>query len=444
MVAYRSHDAVEEVNNAEVETSFSLSALDSFVRYSYREALDTPDPLSPISPETLCFPIYLSPTVPISLPLTTVESEYFEYYCCEVAPTISVVPNHLNYFLQVFLPLAYSDQLVLYCLVAWGYIFRYKQLKQNNPFLARARQLLSKNNHNFITSLASYIILMCIEITTGDTMAWSRYLTNCYDSINAMGGFGVMKNYSEQGKVLAENFAYFDILASQSNENGTYYPVYEYDNLFNMVNTGGFVDPLLGCTRPLILILGDVINLVVETKALKENPCYTDVEKLEKALTKANAIETKLKKAKIFTLDYQILAESNNDEMSYHQEMFELYRLTIQMYMNQTIRRLPPIVPEMQLLLGKATAHMSSLVDSPLRLGLTFPLLVTGMNSVTEKERDLTSLNIKLIGVNYEFESIGKLERVIREVWDLNPAGILCIDYFEVTKKFGWKLNIGR
>lgn len=400
----------------------------------------------PASFDTLIFPLYQSPSVPLCLTLSPSETEYFEYYCRAVAPKISVVPNHLNHFLQVFLPLAYKDESVLYCLVAWGYTIsnHSKRIEQGNPFMDRAKNLLKRSEPGFITSLASYIILMCIEITTGDTMTWSRYLTNCFDSINKMGGFGILKNYSEEGRALAENFAYFDILASQSNENGTYYPVYEYCNLFNTTNTGGFVDPLLGCTRPLILILGDVINLIVEIRALKENNCYTNIEKLQTIMTKTEEIELKLKSAKIFTIDYQILAESNNNEMNYHHQMFELYRIAIQMYVKQAIRRLPPNVPEMQLYLGMANEYLNSLIESPLRLGLSFPLLITGMNSVTEEDRNRSSCNLESLGLNYEFDSVDKLKKLIHEVWDLNKDGKLCIDYFEVTRRFGWKLNLGR
>ena len=79
-----------------------------------------------------------------------------------------------------------------------------------------------------------------------------------------------------------------------------------------------------------------------------------------------------------------------------------------------------------------------------MRLGLSFPLLITGMNSVTEEDRNRTSCNLELLGRNYEFDSIDKLKQLIQEVWNLNKDGSLCIDYFEVTRKFGWKLNIGR
>lgn len=51
-----------------------------------------------------------------------------------------------------------------------------------------------------------------------------------------MGGFQILKNYSSEGKILAQDFAYFDILVSQSNENGTYYPVAEYVDIYNSDN----------------------------------------------------------------------------------------------------------------------------------------------------------------------------------------------------------------
>lgn len=389
------------------------------------------------------FPVYESPLWPLVLSLNTKQLEYFEYYCQNVAPVISVVPKKFNYFLKLFLPMAHHNKSVLYALVAWGGIFK---AHHDNLPNSSGKQLIhtvkfhiQESENTFITSLTAYLILMCIEITTGSTFGWSGYLTNCYDLINKMGGFKVLKNYSDDGKILAENFAYFDILASQSNENGTYYPVSEYNSIF--LRDGNMVDPLQGCTRPLILILGNVINLVVEFKMLdSRSPDY--YEKLDSILRRASIQETKLAEAKIYQNDYKLLKDA--DEFIYHEQMFKLYSISIQLYIKLALRRLPAVVPEIQLLLKRANSCLAVLIESPLKLGLCFPLLIAGLNSVAPEDRLTITQRLDYMKQKYEFNSIAKIEMVILEVWNLNFNGCLCIDYFEVTKKFGWKFNIGR
>lgn len=388
-------------------------------------------------------PLYKSPTLPLVLTLNSKELEYFEFYCNNVAHNISVVPKKYNYFLKVFLPMSHNNEAVLYSLISWGCILKAHVESRNTStglaLIENAKAYILLQPDKFLTSLASYLILMCIEITTGSTFGWSHYLTNCYDLINQMGGFKILKNYSEEGKVLAENFAYFDILASQSNENGTYYPITEYNNIFNM--TSNLVDPLLGCAKPLILILGEVINLVVRFRNLKpESNDY--FESLEDSLKKASNLENKLNKAKILKHDYQVLNDIG--DLSYHEQMFELYCITIQLYIAQAVRRLPPVVPQIQLELKKANIFVDALIMSPLKLGLCFPLLITGISSVSIEDRLLTMRRLELLKQKYQFKSIDKIRFIIDEVWNSNKNGSLCIDYFEITKKHGWKLNIGR
>lgn len=388
-------------------------------------------------------PLYESPLWPLVLTLNMNQLEHFEYYCKNVAPVISVVPKKFNYFLKLFLPMAHHNKSVLYALIAWGGIFkaRHENLSGNtrDQMIQTVKFHIYEERYNFITSLTAYLILMCIEITTGSTFGWSGYLTNCYDLINEMGGFKVLKNYSDEGKILAENFAYFDILASQSNENGTYYPVSEYSSIFS--KDGNMVDPLQGCTRPLILILGDVINLVVEFKMLDPlSPDYFD--KLDSILRRATIQENKLSKAEIYQSDYKLLKDG--DEFIYHEQMFTLYSIVIQLYIKLSLKRLPAVVPEIQLLLKKANSCLEVLIESPLKLGLCFPLLIAGLSSVSPEDRQMIISRLAYMKKEYEFNSIAKIEMVILEVWNLNCNGCLCIDYFEVTKEFGWKFNIGR
>ena len=69
---------------------------------------------------------------------------------------------------------------------------------------------------------------------------------------------------------LISNFAYHDLLASSSSERGTYFPSEEYDFIFR--DDDGFslgnLNPLLGISKNLYRIIGDISTLLYESKTI--------------------------------------------------------------------------------------------------------------------------------------------------------------------------------
>ncbi|QFZ25591.1 putative uncharacterized transcriptional regulatory protein [Clavispora lusitaniae] len=396
-----------------------------------------------------------SPTLPLSYALSDAENNHFEYFCTLVAPKMAIVPKNINPFFHTCLQLAIRDPAVLQCLVGWGSIFRDRLSKswtlasapctRNSPFVQESLAILATRDvtdpQSFISSLFCFAILMCIEISIGDTDAWSRYLSRSYDLLNQMGGFKVLANYSMEGKILAQNFAYFDILASQSNENGTFYPVDQYYELFHMRDTES-LDPMQGCVRPLVLILGEVINLINTSKSfITADVTEANMHEFNEVLQKAETLEEKVNNASVDPSDYQILAKHDNIEN--HFTMFALYQMIIRLYIKQSLKRLPPIVPEIQVLLRQALNCLEELIETPLSVCLSFPLLVAGISSVGESDRDWVLEKIGIIVDKYQFDNTKKVEVVLRQVWKENRNGTCCVDWFRITKSFGWRFNAG-
>lgn len=410
--------------------------------------------LPPLSPET--FPLLNSPPIPISHQMTPRENEYFDYFYSNVCPKFSIVPHTINSFLQTTLQLSLSDPAVLHCLIGWGQIMKERHLTKvpmlgnsctaNSEYALKSlRTLLKRDKANpkeLVPFMFCYAILMCIEISVGDTDEWSWYLTHSYDLLNSMGGFQILSNYSHEGKLLAQNFAYFDILASQSNMNGTYYPVEQYNKVFYMDGADS-IDLMQGCIRPLVLILGDVINLIVALRDTISGEVTTDNwGTVDDILTGAKKLEERVENALVHPSDYRILAE--NDIIENHFTMFALYQLVILLYIKHSLRRLPPLVPEVQLTLKKVNECLDSLIDTPLALSLSFPLLIAGISSVTQADRNEILRKIRYINDKHEFDNLVKVLTVLKEVWKINGNGSLCVDWFKITKKFGWRLNAGR
>ncbi|CDK25000.1 unnamed protein product [Kuraishia capsulata CBS 1993] len=401
-------------------------------------------------------PLYDSPRVVLPIALNETEMSYFDYYCSHVANEISIVPGELNYFLKVFLPMALKNEGVLACLIAWGCIFKNNKSRTTIDELWIQRAMLyvkkSQETHGltgevFLTSFACYMILVCLEVSVGDTDAWSRFLTCGYDLINSFGrGFAVLENFSTEGHLLADNFAYFDILASQSHDNGTYYGVEEYADTHNTNQDGTMFDSLQGCIRPLILKLGDVVNLVRNMKLIREANDITDdqrVSMLTSVLERATELDLEVENSKLNASDFDNLVRGDVP-LEHHLTLFELFQLAIQIHLRQAVRRLPPIVPEIQCLLYRMKSCLKVIINSSVKSSLCFPLLIAGLSCVKQTDRDEIRGLINALISRYEFSSINKAMLVLEEVWRLNMDGAICVDWFKITKQFGWRLNLGR
>lgn len=403
-------------------------------------------------------------TLDIKLPvsLTTEELSYFEYYCKSILPELSILPQEFNYYTKIYIPLAFKEKAVLYTLVGWGCRTR-KNLnlnfqvenKEADSYIEKVNDLIYYNDmtldkEKFITNFVCYMLLVCMEITFGDTSKWSHYFTCCFNMINRMpGNFRyLLSACTVEGNLLAENFAYFDVLASQSNENGTFYPISDYHDLFSQNNTTKIVhDPLQGCIRPLILLIGEVVSILVEFSSLQVSLDLPDCDKYEvisKMMKKSDELDKTIRFCKPDLSHLQYL--ENSDELESHLTLFEVYQLAAQIYLRQVLRKLPPVVPEVQVLGYNLKEDLKMLIASPkLKHSLAFPMLLLGISSTSnENRRDVLKMFKSLVQNCGYLCSYQKLMIVVQKIWDLNNNGSLYVDWFRVTKQLGWRLNLGR
>lgn len=390
------------------------------------------------------YPLYESLGDPFPAVLTLAEKSYFICYCTCVAPAMSVTSLEKNSFLNVLVPMALKEEAILYGIIAWGCIFMGNRLNEKSLYSEASRLIKKsirqahiksvKEDKNFLAILSCYIILTGIEISIGDTDIWYKYLLNCYYIIENMGGIVALKDYSVEGKFLAENFVYYDILASQSNENGTYYAVSQYYDIF--YKNFGFIESLQGCIWPLILILGDIINLVVEAKEIFGDSfvCEQNVEDANEILLAATNLEIQVKNAR--PLMSQDMVFSEKDDIENHLMIFELYQLTIELYIRQAVRRYPPVIPENQVILYKIIERLDILIETSVKSLLSFPILIAGLNSVSRLDKQKIRYYIEKLVMEYEFNNILKVRMILEEVWKLNLDGSLCMNWFQVTKSF--------
>jgi transcriptional activator protein UGA3 len=409
-----------------------------------------------------------TPSIPQSLdlklpvPLTFEELGYFEFYCKSILPNLSILPQEFNYYTKIYIPIAFKEKSVLYTLVAWGCRMR-KNINLNfqienreaDNYIVQVNEFINHNEktldrEKFITNFVCYMLLVCMEVSFGDTTRWSHYFTCCFNMINKMpGNFRyLLSACSIEGNLLAENFAYFDVLASQSNENGTFYPMADYHDLFSQNNTTKIVhDPLQGCIRPLILLIGEVVSMLVEYSSLQislDLPECDRFDVISKMMKKSEALDKSIRFAKPDLSCLQYLDSS--DELESHLTLFEVYQLSSQIYLRQVIRKLPPVVPEIQVLAYNLKEDLKILITTPkLKNSLAFPMLLLGISAVSPGDRkEIIGMFKSLIQSCGYLSSYQKLMFVVQKIWDLNNNGSLYVDWFRVTKQLGWRLNLGR
>ncbi|QPG75181.1 hypothetical protein FOA43_002530 [Brettanomyces nanus] len=405
------------------------------------------------------------PSIPRSLEvklpvdLSYNELAYFEYYCKKILPDLSILPQEFNYYSKIYIPLAFKEKAVLYTLVGWGCRMRKNRnlsYQVQNPeadgYMNLVNRIILKNNslldkEKFITNFVCYMLFVCMEISYGDTLRWSQYFTCCFKMINRMpGNFKYLLNEcSVEGTLLAENFAYFDVLASQSNENGTFFPIADYRELFSF--SRNIHDPLQGCIRPVILLIGEIVSLLVESSALNVSLDLSECDKYEmasKMMERSSELDNEIKFARpdLTCLQYP----KSHDELEYHLTLFEVYQLSAQIYLREVIRKLPPIVPEMEVLGYNLREDLKILVQyKQLQKSLAFPMLLLGTSSTVKSDREDVKRMFETLIQNCGYlSSYQKLWIVVQKIWELNKDGSLYVDWFKVTGQFGWRLNLGR
>lgn len=411
----------------------------------------------------LLFPIPNS-NLQIKLPisLNSKELKYFEFYCKEILPNLSLLPQEFNHYSKIYFPIAFKSKFVLYCLILWGckYLNGSNNLQyhiENEEIQSYTNKILMEIDKNaeqdylskddFISSFVSCMLLVVMEASFGDTINWSGYFLQSFHLLNKMpGNFKYLLNEcgSLEGSVLAQSFAYFDVLASQSNEYGTYYDIEDYSQVFQLNSNKTILDPLQGCIRPLILNIGKIINLLVDFDTYNSNKLLNKMDKfnsLKKVLKDCESLESEIKQAKP---DLTCLDSKNTTDLEFHLTLFELFQISSRLYLKMSIKKLPSNVPEIQILYFTLKQDLIIMIENPLfRKSLAFPMLFLGLCSIDDRS-EVKLLFEKLIQNCGYLCSYYKIWVVVQKVWEINQSGSIYVDWYKITKKLGWKISLGR
>lgn len=415
---------------------------------------------------------------------------YLDYYRTCVSQTVSILPNESNFFLSLYLPLAEKHKSILYALIGWAGVFLDTSIDSNIPlqYIKKAietseYEMKSKtlSNVDKLSIISLHTILCAVLICAGDVRDWYKHFQMLHKFLLELSN-GELKNIkkylgdSKEIKWLISNFLYHDVLASVSHIKGTCFKMQEYCQILDMNiscdNTQGKVekiiefntnekdievidndivcDPLQGCVRPMYVLIGEITNTFVKLKnmekMLKENEhslTYEEFIKLRnKSYTEMDNKYKSLEKQIENTRPHKrsLCYLKSDKDLEIHLTLFEVFRLSASIYLKTTIKKIPPVSPEIQHLLVDLIPCINIIIGSSVQASLCFPLLVTGISSISQSDRSFIKEKVSQMSSYFPVKNFKRILVIIEETWKINRNGLDCTQWFDISSKFGWDL----
>ncbi|KAK6198547.1 fungal-specific transcription factor domain-containing protein [Scheffersomyces amazonensis] len=430
---------------------------------------------------------------PSHLPeLSDASSSYlYNYYVDVLSRKISIAPvsqNDSNSYQKVFLPLAHKDKGVLYGILAWagfylGGSWAEEGVKYVNLALEHLSGSLDKeeksslirhyhdDRQSIINKLATLLILCGAEICKGDVKYWSVYLRWGWKILSSNGGI-LNFNNSKEEHWLISNFAYHDLLASSSSERGTYFTSKEYDTIFldKEGHSRGNLNPLLGVSKKLYRIIGDISTLVYETKKTlnsyykRDSPNEFDISDspasptlsldidndsdtsehgkvsimLHTIVEKAHNLEQEIDNARPTTTDLEGLTD---EELELQLTLFEAFQLSAKLFLKQAIMKCNPSMLECQILNNDLLKCIDILLDSPVQASLVFPIFISGIHCVSKLDRDIMKERVENFIKLYGPWNVRRAKYLMEKVWQNNKDGNMVVDWHSILRELDWDIN---
>ncbi|KAG7663806.1 uncharacterized protein J8A68_002666 [[Candida] subhashii] len=499
-----SHMDVRDIMSSNEFTSLIHSLEEPYHDYDGNSALTTLSPaqrdynqnlisnlnsfLTPIPPSPSYIPELADPTC----------SYLYNYYVEVVSKKVSIAPisqNESNSYQKIFLPLAHKDKGVFYSILAWsGYFLGGRWEEEGMKYadyavkhmgkIINRKGMTQEDRQTIVNKLATLMILCGAEICKGDVKNWSVFLNWGWKLLAGNGGI-LNFNKSKEEHWLISNFAYHDLLASSTTERGTYFPSEEYDMIF--MDKEGFskasLNPLLGVSKKLFKLIGDISTLVYESKKIlsefynrefssptipvsqpliqedeDENmedqddfigsPLFGDASEISDHGKASRLLQSVIEKVK--TLEFEIdsskpekedLMYLTDQELELQLTLFEAFQISAKLFLRQSIMKCNPSMLESQVLNNDLIKCLDILVGTSVQASLVFPIFMSGIHCVTKHDQDVMRYRIGEFMKLYGIWNVSRVRFVLEKIWESNPAGNMVVDWHQILNDLNWDLN---
>lgn len=407
-------------------------------------------------------------------------SGLYDYYVNVLTPTISVAPRLYriseNYYQKVFLPLAHKDHGIMNSVLAWACFHRGRPqdliegAKYCKSALDHYHSIKITDRESVINRLALLLILVGVHICKGDVKTWSTYLDWGFKILSNNGGINEYGG-NKQEFWLISNFAYHDVLSSGNIDRGTYFPNTQYNELFHSDLASGISNPLIGISKGLISIIGDISSLTFETKTkladlddelnaqnISKSPEINISGDLEEEAENESEISSHTKKNQVLLavkekaqeIEHRIdqakpnpddLISLTDEEFEWQITLFETFKLSVKLYLRQSIFKCNPSTLESQLLNNDLIKCLDIILGTPVESVLVFPVFICGIHCVSKTDRLQMTKRIDSFIKTYGPWSVVRAKEVIERIWVRNPDGDKVIDWHGILKELGWEIN---
>lgn len=432
----------------------------------------------------------LPPPPPSMIPELTGKSAYlYNYYVETLSRKVCIAPssqNDSNSYQNVFLPLAHRDKGVLYGILAWsGFHLDGEWIDEGKKYVDLALEHMNKalkesmdknqgkdDRQTILVKLATLLILCGAEICRGDVKNWSIYLYWGWKILFTNGGI-LNFNLTKEEHWLISNFAYHDLLASSSSERGTYFPSKDYEIIFSdhAGLSRGNLNPLLGVSKKLYRIIGDISTLAFESRiilsqyynrdslntkgGISESPIFgspkdiNDTDSnlstharmnrlLSSVIDKAKALQLEIDEAKPDLTD---LVNLTDEELEWQLTLFEAFQISAKLFLRQTIMKINPSSLESQVLANDLIKCIDIVLGSPVQASLVFPMFMSGIHCVTIYDRDTMRRRLDEFMKLYGPWNVTRAKFLMEKVWEQSPEGDKVVDWHSILKDLGWDVN---
>ncbi|CAL1181111.1 unnamed protein product [Candida parapsilosis] len=436
-------------------------------------------------------------------------SYLYNYYVEVISKKVSVAPtsqNESNSYQNIFLPLAQKDKGVLYSILAWAgfqlggkweveatnYVAKAMHHFHNNKINSKTMQLASEglqgDRNSIINKLAILMILVGAHICKGDVKNWSVYLQWGWKLLSTNGGI-LRFNQSKEENWLISNFAYHDVLASSTSERGTYFTSREYNKIFedhDVFFLHGQLNPLLGISKKLFTIIGEISTLLYEGRKLlheyysrgvdnhfeqsrgflneyfhdidgdskpngevvvddEEDEEYSDVSDHTKAnqllsimITKAKDLERQIDESKPDKRDICNLTDS---DLELQLTLFEAFQLSAKLFLRESILRCNPSHLESQMINNDLIKCLDILIGTPVQASLVFPFFISGIHCVSKHDQEVMLQRVNSFVDQYGMFNANRAREVMQKIWKENSNGDKVTNWHSMLNDLGWDLN---
>lgn len=380
-------------------------------------------------PELSIFAPSMFPRGPIAT--GSEESTLLQHYACVVSRSLSVVPDEINPFLSLFMPMAFEHHAMRYALLGLSA----SHLRRHHPefetvmtkYLAlameRTRVLLCEaetSDEAAVEGLATILVLCLHEICEGKSRKWALHMRAACSLINSRRR---SKPFPPAVRFLLESVAYFDSMATLSFskpamlEDALYPEGFEDtrpDELMPMICAPRNPVPhaLFGTASDLFSIINEIAILAQQRSQSSPSEFTTD-----SFMSAAMAIDAKLMnwrpKPCVNTMTDPFLCEKMSAAS-------DAIRWAAIMRLHQLVYGHDKAHPKIQTGVKNIISNVSKIPIGDLSESiLVFPMLMAGIGAATPEDKHAVRHRMVMMGANIGFGNVFEAHELVEKVWKM-------------------------